>query len=138
ILIGDFLHFHRRSQERAHVTSADGLGLFSQLLSLLLLIFKALPTPPWTTTHLDLSCRPIHLRVVFLQPWQSQNQVLLSKLCYRKHSPFGVVVVVHDHICDLCDRAALVRGSINVLDRDWTCEFARRNIIALRIAYIHE
>jgi hypothetical protein len=75
---------------------------------------------------------------MFLEPGVSEDRALLAKLRDGKQGSLGMVIVSEDDICDLANHASLVRGSIDVIDRNWAKEFSCRNVICTNIFCVHE
>jgi len=75
-------------------------------------------TPEGTTGHLDFSFFPVDLRVVILEPVIAQDQTLFSKSGDGQEHSLGVSLVAENYVHNFGDLSCLIRGTVNIEDRD--------------------
>ena len=74
--------------------------------------------PEWTTGYFDFSLFPVNLGVVILEPVIAEDQVLFPKSGDGQKHPFRVSFVTEKYVYDLGDLSYLIRGTVNIKDRD--------------------
>jgi len=72
--------------------------------------------------HFDFSLFPANLGVVTLEPVVAKDQALFPKFGDSQKHPFGVSLVLENHIHNLRDLSCLIGGAVNIEDWDVTRE----------------
>ena len=86
----------------------------------------------------DFSCVPIDLRVVVLEPRQSENYILGSYVGDQKSNEDGDVLEFRLDPGVMHDFSGLVKGSINVARDNRSVEFVDFDIVFLGVGLVHE
>ena len=76
--------------------------------------------------HFDGLGAEVDLRIVLVQPGETEYHALLAEVGDRKQNAFGVSVIGHDHVDDFADAPGLVKCSVHVVNRDWLGQLAGR------------
>jgi len=68
--------------------------------------------------HFDRSGVEVDLRIVLVQPGESEYHALLAEAGDHKQNMFRMLVVGHDHVDDFTDAPGLVKRSVHVVNWD--------------------
>jgi hypothetical protein len=71
--------------------------------------------------HADLFRLPVHFGVVFSEPGETQNEILLAQLRNCKLGVLGMAIIAEDQVGDLLYGASFVRSAVDIEDRDRPC-----------------
>ena len=86
----------------------------------------------------DFSRVPINLRVVVLEPRQSENNILRSYVGDQESNKDGDVLEFHLDPGVMRNFSGLVKGPVNVAGYDRSVEFVDFDIVFLGIGLVHE
>ena len=91
-----------------------------------------------TAAHFDLSGLPVDFRVVLPEPGVPEDEFLFPETGHDEYGALAVGPVAHDNIGNLPDASGLVRGTVNIVDRNWLGEPANRNLVRRDVFRINE
>ena len=72
----------------------------------------------------------VDLRVVLVQPGESEYHALFTEAGDCKQNALGVSFIGHDHVDDFADASGLVKRSVHVVNRDRLGQFAGRKFFS--------
>jgi len=69
--------------------------------------------------HFDGSSAEVDLRIVLIQPGESEYHTLLAEVSDCKQNVFGVSVIDHDYVNDFTDAPSLIKCSVHIVNWNW-------------------
>lgn len=71
-----------------------------------------------TPAHGNVAGPPVNVGIVFLQPGMTDDDFLPTEVADRKYRALSVVLESHNQVDLFLDRTAIIKSTVNVVDRD--------------------
>ena len=86
----------------------------------------------------DLSRVEINLRIIVLEPGESENNVLGSNVRDHESNEDCGVLEAHSDPGVVCDFSSLVKGTVNITGDDGRVELVKLDVVLLGVGSVHE